>query len=96
MKELFVSNLFSRIGQEITGEFFLRNKTLRVSEGKHTMIMDLTDKTGTISAKVWDEYYKEDYAGVDEVYVSIKGSVEMFKGEPYIKVLSYISYMMTR
>ncbi len=81
MKSQFVTGL--QEGQVVTSLFLVRDKEIRTSArtGKSWLELDLADRTGTISAKMWDNF--ADLASTferDDV-VQIRGRVKLFNGQ---------------
>ncbi len=81
MKTLFVAGL--QDGQAVTSLFLVREKEIRTSArtGSSWLQLELADRTGTISAKMWDNFAA--IAGTfdrDDV-VQIRGRVKLYNGQ---------------
>jgi 3'-5' exoribonuclease len=81
MKTLFVSAL--QDGQAVTSLFLVREKEIRTSPrtGSSWLQLELADRTGTIPAKMWDNFAAiADTFGCDDV-VQIRGRVKLYNGQ---------------
>jgi 3'-5' exoribonuclease len=81
MKSQYVTGL--QEGQVVASLFLVRDKEIRTSArtGKSWLELDLADRTGTIAAKMWDNF--SDLASTferDDV-VQIRGRVKLYNGQ---------------
>ena len=81
-------NVFTE-GDGITEHFLIENKNLATARnGKPYINLTLRDKTGTISAKVWDDADLIFKQITSSQFVEVSGLVESFQGKPQLKVIS--------
>jgi 3'-5' exoribonuclease len=81
MKSQYVADL--KDGQIVTSLFLVREKEIRTSArtGTSWLQLDLADRTGTISAKMWDNFAAlADTFARDDV-IHIRGRVKLFNGQ---------------
>jgi 3'-5' exoribonuclease len=81
MKSHFVSDLTD--GQVVTSLFLVREKEIRTSArtGSSWLQLELVDRTGTISAKMWDNFaVLAPTFGLDDV-IQIRGRVKLYNGQ---------------
>ena len=86
MKTSFVSDLNSE--QNITSFFLVCEKEVRnTREGKSYLRLELGDRTGTIEARMWDQFENavRDF-GRDDI-VKVQGRVEIYRQRPQLAVL---------
>jgi 3'-5' exoribonuclease len=79
MKSAYVSDLAA--GQTITSFFLVHDKELRTgSSGKPFLCLELGDRTGTIEARMW-ENFEEAAAGISrDDFVKVQARVDMYRG----------------
>jgi 3'-5' exoribonuclease len=81
MKSYYVADL--KDGQVVMSLFLVREKEIRTSArtGTSWLQLDLADRTGTISAKMWDNFAAlADTFARDDV-IHIRGRVKLFNGQ---------------
>jgi 3'-5' exoribonuclease len=81
MKTHYVSDL--QDGQAVTSQFLVREKEIRTSQrtGTSWLQLELADRTGTIPAKMWDNFSViADTFEQDDV-VQIRGRVKLYNGQ---------------
>jgi 3'-5' exoribonuclease len=81
MKPLYVADL--KDGQIVVSLFLVREKEIRTSArtGTSWLHLDLADRTGTISGKMWDNFAAlVDTFARDDV-IHIRGRVKLFNGQ---------------
>ena len=81
MKPLYVADL--KDGQVVVSLFLVREKEIRTSArtGTSWLHLDLSDRTGTISGKMWDNFAAlVDTFSRDDV-IHIRGRVKLFNGQ---------------
>ena len=81
MKQQYIAGL--KEGQVVASPFLVRQKEIRTSPrtGKSWLELDLADKTGSIAAKMWDNF-----SGIAETFerddvVQIRGRVKVYNGQ---------------
>ncbi len=90
MKTLYVAGL--QDGQAVTSLFLVREKEIRTSArtGSSWLQLELADRTGTISAKMWDNFAA--IAGTferDDV-VQVRGRVKLYNGQKELTIEAVI------
>ncbi len=86
MKKLFVRDLES--GKRIRGTFFVKNKTVAIDkQGKPYLIVLLSDKTGDVEARLWEnvEHFSRKFDLHDIVVVD--GWTQLYQGKLQIKLV---------
>lgn len=75
-----------QVGDDVEGFYILKSSFPKVaSNGKPFLNATLSDRTGTIDAKVWD--YSGPINGSDEgKVIKIRGSVSEFRGTPQVSI----------
>ena len=86
MKTSFISDLNSE--QNITSFFLVCEKELRnTREGKPYLRLELGDRSGTIEARMWDQFE----SAVKDIHrddlVKIQGRVEIYRNRPQLSVM---------
>ena len=85
MEKKFISDLKER--EKLETVFLLGKKNLKLTKtDKPYLEMTLSDKTGKIEARLWDDAEKFNKAADTGDVVRIKGTVEKFREEKQIKV----------
>lgn len=81
MKPVFVAEL--QDGQVVASFFLVREKEIRTSSytGKSWLHLSLSDRTGTIAGKMWDNFNDLAQTFDREDIVRIKGRVKLYRGE---------------
>ncbi len=81
MKPQYVSGL--QEGQLVTSLFLVREKEIRTSArtGKSWLELDLADSTGTIPAKMWDNFTSLASTFERDDIVQIRGRVKIYNGQ---------------
>jgi 3'-5' exoribonuclease len=86
MKTAFVTDLLSE--QQITSFFLVHEKEVRnTREGKAYLRLELGDRSGTIEARMWDQF---ELAAKDinrDDFVKVQARVELYKNRPQLAVL---------
>jgi 3'-5' exoribonuclease len=89
MKKQFVSDL--RAGQFVQDIFYLKNRELRDKRGGgNFLILELVDRTGTISGKVWDDAKAMMDIALPGQYVRISGTVREYGGSTELAISDLI------
>lgn len=85
MKQHFVSELTGE--QAITSYFVVCEKETRnTKEGKPYLRLELGDRTGTVEARMWNEFEAQARDFNRDDIVKIQGRVEIYRGKPQISV----------
>jgi 3'-5' exoribonuclease len=81
MKSLFIIDLAD--GQVVASHFLVREKEVRTSAktGKPWLQLELADRTGTISAKMWDNFASLVATFECHDVVRIRGRVKLYNGQ---------------
>ncbi|MGH9747369.1 MAG: 3'-5' exoribonuclease YhaM family protein [Candidatus Acidiferrales bacterium] len=81
MKTLYVSGL--QDGQAVTAQFLVREKEIRTSArtGSSWLQLELGDRTGTIPAKMWDNFAAIASTFECDDVVQIRGRVKLYNGQ---------------
>jgi len=81
MKTHYVSDL--RDGQPVTSLFLVREKEIRTSArtGTSWLQLELADRTGTIPAKMWDNFDAISKTFEPDDVIQIRGRVKVFNGQ---------------
>ena len=81
MKTLYVAGLED--GQAVTSLFLVREKEIRTSmrTGSSWLQLELADRTGTISAKMWDNFTAIAATFERDDVVQIRGRVKLYNGQ---------------
>jgi 3'-5' exoribonuclease len=81
MKTLYVSGL--QDGQAVTSLFLVREKEIRTSPrtGSSWLQLELSDRTGTISAKMWENFTAIVSTFDRDDVVQIRGRVKLYNGQ---------------
>ena len=86
MKTSFVTDLLSE--QTITSFFLVHEKELRnTREGKAYLRLELGDRSGTIEARMWDQFEAAARDINRDDFVKVQGRVELYKNRPQLAVL---------
>jgi len=85
MEKLFVKNLTDK--QSIQTTFLAKNKTLLTDKkGKPYISLYLSDKTGSIDAKIWDNVEQVNNSFASGDIVEVKGQVKLFQNKKQLIV----------
>ncbi|MFZ0334552.1 MAG: OB-fold nucleic acid binding domain-containing protein [Candidatus Acidiferrales bacterium] len=86
MKSAFVAEL--QDGQMVVSFFLVREKEIRTSanSGKSWLRLALADRTGTIEAKMWDNFAELAQTFEREDVVRVRGRVKLYRGERELTV----------
>src|SRR5271170_676958 len=81
MKSLFIIDLAD--GQAVASHFLVREKEVRTSAktGKPWLQLELADRTGTISAKMWDNFASLVATFECHDVIQIRGRVKLYNGQ---------------
>jgi 3'-5' exoribonuclease len=90
MKTLYVTAL--QDGQAVTSLFLVREKEIRTSPrtGSSWLQLELADRTGTISAKMWDNFAAIANTFDRDDVVQIRGRVKLYNGQKELTLESVI------
>jgi len=93
MKKQYVSDL--KAGQLVQDIFYLANREIRDRKGGGSfLVLELSDRTGSISGKVWDNAKTLSLQAIPGQFLKISGSVREYSGSIEIAVsdLTIIPY----
>lgn len=83
MKTSFVSELNSE--QNITGFFLVHEKEVRnTREGKAYLRLELGDRSGTIEARMWDQFEGSAKDIARDDFVKVQARVEIYRNKPQL------------
>ncbi len=83
MEKLFVADLKDK--QTLSSTFLARNKTLLTDKkGKSYISLDLSDRSGSVDAKIWDNVEQTSHSFESGDIVRIKGQVKLFQNKKQI------------
>jgi len=83
MKTSFVSQLNSE--QNITGFFLVHEKEVRnTREGKAYLRLELGDRSGTIEARMWDQFEASAKQIARDDFVKVQARVEIYRNKPQL------------
>jgi len=86
MKTSFVSDLNSE--QNITSFFLVHEKELRnTREGKQYLRLELGDRSGTIEARMWDQFETSAKDIARDDFVKVQARVEIYRNRPQLALL---------
>src|SRR5262245_5112887 len=86
MKQSFVSDLTTE--QNVTTFFLVCEKEVRsTKEGKPYLRLELGDRTGSIEARMWDQFEIVTREVEREDIVKVQGRVEIYRGRPQFAVI---------
>src|ERR1700690_188728 len=90
MKPIYVSGL--QDGQAVTSLFLVREKEIRTSArtGSSWLQLELGDRTGTISAKMWDNFAAIAPTFECDDVVQIRGRVKLYNGQKELTIEAVI------
>ena len=85
MKETYVSDL--QPNQVIVSDFLVQAKELRSKKtGGNYLSLALSDKTGEVEAKVWDNVEQVEPTFARDDFVKVKGAVQLYQNRPQLTV----------
>src|ERR1700739_3695019 len=81
MKSLYVSSL--QDGQAVTSLFLVREKEIRTSPrtGTSWLQLELGDRTGSISAKMWDNFAALEKTFEQDDVILVRARVKVYNGQ---------------
>src|SRR5215813_7682354 len=86
MKTPFISDLNSE--QNITTFFLVCEKEIRnTREGRSYLRLELGDRSGTIEARMWDQFELLEKSINRDDFVKVQARVEVYKNRPQLAVL---------
>jgi 3'-5' exoribonuclease len=86
MKSSFISDLTSE--QNITTFFLVHEKELRnTREGKPYLRLELGDRSGTIEARMWDQFESAVKDVNRDDFIKVQARVEIYKNRPQLALL---------
>ncbi|HXY25241.1 MAG TPA: OB-fold nucleic acid binding domain-containing protein [Candidatus Acidoferrum sp.] len=86
MKSAFISDLNSE--QNITTFFLVCEKEIRnTREGKAYLRLELGDRSGTIEARMWDQFEAAAKDINRDDFVKVQGRVELYRNRPQLSVM---------
>jgi 3'-5' exoribonuclease len=86
MKTSFVKDLTSE--QNITGYFLVHEKDIRnTTAGKPYLRMELGDSSGTIEARMWDQFEASAKDIQRDDFVKVQARVEIYRNKPQLSLL---------
>jgi 3'-5' exoribonuclease len=86
MKPAFVADL--QDGQSVSTFFLVRDKEIRTSAntGKSWLQLDLADRTGSLSAKMWDNFATVAQTFERDDVIRVRGRVRLYRGEKELTI----------
>ena len=81
-----VSDLQQYVGQEITSFYLVTEKELREGKNDHYLRMRLSDRSGSVSANIWNNAKKEAENFDQGDVIKIKANVVSYKGQIQLSV----------
>src|ERR1700747_2613249 len=86
MKTAYVTDLLSE--QTITSFFLVHEKELRnTREGRAYLRLELGDRSGTIEARMWDQFENAVKDIQRDDFVKVQARVELYRNRPQLAVL---------
>ena len=86
MKELYIQDLSSKVGERLKESFYLADVKLSGHEDNQWLTLILVDRTGRTYGKIWGEYIRPEYESYKGQVVTVSGLVECFRGQYGLKV----------
>ncbi|MFQ5663160.1 MAG: 3'-5' exoribonuclease YhaM family protein [Terriglobia bacterium] len=87
MKPIYVGELAQHENQPIVSFFLVESKELRSTrEGRPYLALRLTDRSGTVEARVWDEVAQLEPEFQRDDVVKVEATVESYRGEIQLRV----------
>ena len=87
MSKLMLNDVLERYNEEICIFLFLKKVVKDVKDGRTNLTVYLTDASGELAGKIWNDFYKPDFERLEEKIVKVKGYIELYRGIPQIKVI---------
>lgn len=88
MKKLFVKDL--EPDPSITGFFLVREKEVRnTANGKPYLRMELGDRTGTVEARMWDQFDALAKEVSRDDFVKVQARVEIYRNKPQLTLQQF-------
>ncbi|MCG8541117.1 MAG: HD domain-containing protein [Clostridia bacterium] len=87
MAKLMLNDVLERYNEEICIFLFLKKVVKDVKDGRTNLTVYLTDASGELVGKIWNDFYKPDFERLEEKIVKVKGYIELYRGIPQIKVI---------
>lgn len=85
MKTLYVAQITTE--QTLTDFFLVHEKEIRnTRDGKPYLRMELGDRTGTLEARMWDQFEASTKNIGRDDFVKVQGRVELYRGKPQISL----------
>lgn len=85
MKPSYVSTL--EPNQVITTSFLVQSKEVRFKKtGEPYLALELTDRTGTVEAKMWENVAEVEGTFDRDDFVKVKGLVEIYRNKPQLTI----------
>ena len=85
MKDTYVSDL--QPNQIIVSDFLVQAKELRSKKaGGNYLALALSDKTGEVEAKIWDNVEQVEPTFARDDFVKVKGAVQLYQNRPQLTV----------
>src|SRR3990172_5160016 len=85
MKDIYVRDL--QPNQIITSSFLVQAKDVRFKKtGEGYLSLSLSDKTGEVEAKVWENVEELSPLFERDDFVKVKGAVQVFRKKPQLTV----------
>ncbi len=85
MKELYVSDL--QPNQVIVSSFLVQSKDMRFKKsGEGYLSLSLSDKTGEVEAKIWENVDALDPGFERDDFVKVKAAVQVFRNKPQLTI----------
>lgn len=86
MKPAFVADL--QDGQSVASFFLVREKEIRTSAntGKSWLQLELADRTGSLSAKMWDNFASVAQTFERDDVIRVRGRVKLYRGEKELTI----------
>src|SRR5262249_48713301 len=85
MKEIFVKDL--QANQTVTTTLLVKFKEVRAKKsGEPYLSLILSDKTGELEAKMWDNIHDLDSSICRDDFVKVKGMVQVFRNRPQLTI----------
>lgn len=87
MKNLYVADLAQHESQSVTSLFLVQSKQVRSTrEGKPYLALRLTDRTGTVEARMWDDIAEVESQFDRDDVVKVEATVESYRGKMQLKL----------
>ena len=81
MKNFYVKDVSSQLNQQVTSLFLVSSKQVRPKKnGEPYLALTLSDKTGSIEAKMWDNVVAVAELFCQDDFVDVRGRINSFNG----------------